>query len=415
MVKTIFNARWLRRRDRAWPQVDFVAAPGRAPFWWFAAALGLVLVALGCREVAHLREQILSEAEHARPSPARPSERSAAAAAAAADADALLTPRQLETVRLGGRLATEARHPWGALLMAVEAAAPEGVRWLRLEHSSDRPELRLEGTAANVDQALHAVDALAVQPGWTAVVLTRLSADERLPGEALRFEVTARIGQRRRRGACVGRDKAMSAGIGLRRQWGRLTARLSATGPAGWASGLLLGTAAILWLGVVPHEERALAEARAAAGSARQTARASRASMAPRRADPAAAFIRWKAALPFAGDRQPRVAALFALAESSGLKLQQAELRYTSDTATGIARYRVSLPLAGSYAALRRFASAALSSDEALLLDGLRLSRASARAADLQAEFSFSLLMQAEASTPADGRQVQTVARVERR
>lgn len=110
---------------------------------------------------------------------------------------------------------------------------------------------------------------------------------------------------------------------------------------------------------------------------------------------------RFRAAFPAADSRNGRVAALLALASSHGLTGTQSEYRFQAEPVLGVARYRVSLPLAGPYPALRSFLAEALRSDPALALDSVRLRRPDPLAATWQAELQFSLMMRADPAKPA--------------
>jgi hypothetical protein len=67
-------------------------------------------------------------------------------------------------------------HPWGGLLAAVEASSDAGVKWLVLEHSADRPALRLAGVADDMAALMRVSERLSVQAGWHDVLPSRLQA-----------------------------------------------------------------------------------------------------------------------------------------------------------------------------------------------------------------------------------------------
>lgn len=97
----------------------------------------------------------------------------------------------------------------------------------------------------------------------------------------------------------------------------------------------------------------------------------------------------WQGRLPAASERQQRLADLIEMATRSGLSSVRTEHRLSS--LDGIERLRVSMPVGGSYAQLRRFIGAALAHDAALSLDGLKIRRASAQAIEVEAELQWSL------------------------
>lgn len=101
---------------------------------------------------------------------------------------------------------------------------------------------------------------------------------------------------------------------------------------------------------------------------------------------------RWLAALPAAVQREQRLAALLRLSAEQGLSGSRTEHRLSREG--GLERLRVSMPLQGSYAQLRRLIEAALRQDPALSLDSLKLRRAGADQPLLEAELQWSLFSQ---------------------
>ncbi|MCV2353694.1 hypothetical protein LNV09_05900 [Paucibacter sp. B2R-40] len=99
----------------------------------------------------------------------------------------------------------------------------------------------------------------------------------------------------------------------------------------------------------------------------------------------------WQQALPNAEMRQQRLADLLEIGLTMGLVGARTEHRLTLDTAAGLERLRVNMPLTGGYAQLRAFIDAALRHDPALSLDALKLRRASPNAPELEADLVWSL------------------------
>jgi len=97
----------------------------------------------------------------------------------------------------------------------------------------------------------------------------------------------------------------------------------------------------------------------------------------------------WQAALPAAGERQQRLADLLEL--SIRLELNGARTEHRLSTAEGLERLRVTMPVTGSYAQVRRLISAALEHDPALSLDSIKLRRVSPMSTDVDAELQWSL------------------------
>lgn len=159
----------------------------------------------------------------------------------------------------------------------------------------------------------------------------------------------------------------------------RLHQALGLPGLAGVAA-LLLAAAALLLAQRWDARATALqAEARALRAQARPAAAA---------AVPVSAQL-WQATLPGAAERQQRLADLLEL--GIRLELSGARTEHRLATSEGLERLRVTMPVSGSYAQLRRFIAAALAHDPALSLDAVKLRRASPLAAEVEAELQWSL------------------------
>lgn len=75
-------------------------------------------------------------------------------------------------------------------------------------------------------------------------------------------------------------------------------------------------------------------------------------------------------------DAAPAVlAGLFAAARHAGLELDEGNYRVSSDRAAGLVRHQISLPLSGTWPALRGFLAEALNRHPSLALEGLRMDR----------------------------------------
>lgn len=114
------------------------------------------------------------------------------------------------------------------------------------------------------------------------------------------------------------------------------------------------------------------------------------------KARPAAASValplnvqQWQAALPPSSSRQQRLADLLEL--SIRLDLVGARTEHRLSSSEGLERLRVTMPVIGSYAQLRRFIAAALEHDPALSLDAIKLRRVSPLSVEVDAELQWSL------------------------
>ena len=109
------------------------------------------------------------------------------------------------------------------------------------------------------------------------------------------------------------------------------------------------------------------------------------------------------ATLPDASTRQPRVAALLALAAEAGVAVRSAEFKVVREPGAAQLQYTVTLPVSGPYAAVRGFIEAALRADAALSLDRLQLRRTSVAATVTDAELVWSLHMRIGPAAPPAG------------
>jgi hypothetical protein len=154
----------------------------------------------------------------------------------------------------------------------------------------------------------------------------------------------------------------------------------------GWPGLAGLATLALAGLGIVAADRL---DHRAAALQAE--ARELRAKV--RLVQPAAAAPvgtqQWLATLPGSGERQQRLGDLLELAIRMGLNGARTEHRLS--TSEGLERLRVTMPLSGSYAEVRRFIAAALEHDPALSLDAIKLRRPGPTAPQVEAELQWSL------------------------
>jgi Type II secretion system (T2SS), protein M subtype b len=140
--------------------------------------------------------------------------------------------------------------------------------------------------------------------------------------------------------------------------------------------------AGILFLGLVirPQESRmALLESRLGHG-ARQTAADS-----TRSGTPSAKLAAFYAFFERQEGQVDWLAKLYGSARAAGLELRTADYRLI-ETSGRIARYEVTLPLAGSYAQLRDFLDHALEENPVLSLDQLTIRRKRVNDAMLEAE-----------------------------
>lgn len=175
----------------------------------------------------------------------------------------------------------------------------------------------------------------------------------------------------------------------------RWQALVAAARRAGWrevapmAAALLL-FAATAWFAcvAVPAQQRQLRSL--AADTAKARGAAMRATSAQRAAT-VSDDIAFVATFPGAQSRPARLSQLFNLADKHGLAWKRGEFSHAPVDALALSRYQVSLPVSGSYDAIRAFVAEALSQDGMLSLDEWRMRRPDAASLQVQAELRFTL------------------------
>ena len=108
--------------------------------------------------------------------------------------------------------------------------------------------------------------------------------------------------------------------------------------------------------------------------------------------DGSADLARFHAAFPPATALTAELERVYAHARASNLQLQQGEYRLESRGA-GLAAYRVTLPVRGSYAEVRRFAGRLLADMPAASLDMLRFERKKALDGQLEAQLRLTIYL----------------------
>ena len=172
----------------ALPAPDFIERPPRpSPLSLALAATALAVLGVAGWEAWQQHQRLDALQAQAQTLRAR----AGAAAPTAARKTARLEPGAAGVAQ--ARAALE--HPWGRVLSDIEHSGADQAQlaWLALDHAAGRPELRLEGVAADRGQALQLADRLAARAGWRDVVLARLQQGEPAQGPRPRFEIQARV------------------------------------------------------------------------------------------------------------------------------------------------------------------------------------------------------------------------------
>jgi hypothetical protein len=169
--------------------------------------------------------------------------------------------------------------------------------------------------------------------------------------------------------------------------------------PLAWMALALLGSAAWLWFdaGQMRESATALQEQTLLLAQRGETLRANldRLQRSDGTATALTAAQRFHGSFPEAGTRDRRLAAILSRARKSGLMLGPTDYRQRVEPGLQLVRYSMTLPLTGSYAAIRSLIDDCLRADPALGLTSLRLRRKDLQSAQVQAQIEFALYMRA--------------------
>jgi hypothetical protein len=107
--------------------------------------------------------------------------------------------------------------------------------------------------------------------------------------------------------------------------------------------------------------------------------------------DGRARLAEFDAYLPGHGEIPATVGALFNLAQQEGLTIARGDYKAQPDAAGGFLRYRMTLPVQGDAAAIRRFMLAALRGHKTLALESVQFKRERAATAEVEARIQWVL------------------------
>lgn len=199
-------------------------------------------------------------------------------------------------------------------------------------------------------------------------------------------------------------SRRWAAGTG--RAWTTLRAQARCLGWPAAAGALLVFAGLLLSSTVVPQlrtERQALAQQ-----TRLLTLRVAGQAGSPAHRPPGVEAAHFRSGIPTAATRQQRVAGLLGLAGTAGLPLLRSEFRHEIEREAGLSRYRIALPLEGTYGQVRGFIEAALQADAAMSLDSVRLRRADTMQPMVQAELAFTLYMRQDGKTATEAVPVTT-------
>ena len=172
----------------------------------------------------------------------------------------------------------------------------------------------------------------------------------------------------------------------------RLRRLLDALGPAGIAGlGMLVFCVPFYFSALVPVEREV---AKRGAAAAQRTRLPVQAVSAP---DGVAELERFYRRFPTLDGLQGELEAVYAHARASKLQLSQGE--YRLEKGAGLAAYRVTLPVRGSYGQLRQFVGRVLKDMPTASLDAVRLERRKAGDVQVEAQVRLTIYLR-----PVEGR-----------
>lgn len=112
--------------------------------------------------------------------------------------------------------------------------------------------------------------------------------------------------------------------------------------------------------------------------------------------DPEREALRWIDALPRVDQRGHQVRALIERAQASGVTMERTDYAVQPDQTLPISRLNVSVPVQGSYAAVRRYLAGVLNDLPNAALESLQLERGDTRTDELRATARLMLLYRVE-------------------
>lgn len=137
----------------------------------------------------------------------------------------------------------------------------------------------------------------------------------------------------------------------------------------------LLMLAAVLWLSLVPYLQRQNASSEKKISLLRQQAHTSRLVSAPVQSEHQARLTRFYDSLGEARFAEQQVKTLLALAAKHGVSVNQLDYKWIPSTSGKFVAMQVSLPLKGTYGAIRQFCEQALLAIPFAALDEVQFKR----------------------------------------
>jgi Tfp pilus assembly protein PilO len=164
-------------------------------------------------------------------------------------------------------------------------------------------------------------------------------------------------------------------------------------GSAGLVGLVLLALAAALHVGRVMPLERELATLEAEAGSLQSRLRSGKTLAARGDESSAEQLAQFYAYFPPSSAAPALLGKIHAAAAANGIVLRSGEYKLERSSEQRLARYLVTLPIAGSYSQVRRFVSAVLADVPAASIDEIQMRRENIAATTLEARVRISIYL----------------------
>jgi len=177
-----------------------------------------------------------------------------------------------------------------------------------------------------------------------------------------------------------------------RLQW-ELRRAVAATGLPGWAGVVLLLVCALVWWLAIEPLRSDTESLRVAAAHAQQRLVSKSSVATPPTASPQQQLDAFRHRFGDARTISSSLGRLQAIARQQGLRLDQAEFRFTGNAAEPVMRYTMELPIKGEYRALRRFTHAAMLELPGLAIEEVSLRRGDPKSPTLDARLRFVLFL----------------------
>ncbi len=169
-------------------------------------------------------------------------------------------------------------------------------------------------------------------------------------------------------------------------------------GLPGWAACALLLACAVLWWGVIAPQRADTARMVEETAALEQRMADAVAHPPPTESGPQKQLATFMQRFPSEGDMAGSLGVLHAAARRQGVRLDQADFKFSPEPAGLLARYTIVLPVKADYKALRGFIREAMRELPGLAMEELSVRRGDAKSPVLDAQIRFVLFVARPAS-----------------